>query len=188
MSQVQEMICYVFCQKLNRSRIFQFSNGINLFQFPIKNILCTTRHLKNSNSEELRYSWLFVLIYKRFADVLFFLLSFSSIKCAISHDSCTENAGVKVNKSCVLYLLQDLFTYKNLKIQMQYNSIFSNHRLKTWIQCNGIFQTTTNIGKTRDKYCLLSFMHRSKIGLLIPFAKINKRGGLNKEREGGEKI
>ena len=42
------------------------------------------------------------------------------------------------------------------------------------------FQTTANIGKTRDTYCLLSFMHRNKIGLLKPFAKFNKRGGLNK--------
>ena len=50
------------------------------------------------------------------------------------------------------------------------------------------FQTTTNLGKTRDKYCLLFFMHRNKIGLLTPFAKINNRGGLNKVRVGGEKI
>ena len=44
------------------------------------------------------------------------------------------------------------------------------------------FQTTTNIDETRDKYCLLSFMHRNKIGLLTPFGKINKRGGLNTVR------
>ena len=51
------------------------------------------------------------------------------------------------------------------------------------------FRTTTNIGKTPDKYCLLFFMHRNKIGLLTltPFAKINKRGGLNKVRGGGKK-
>ena len=48
------------------------------------------------------------------------------------------------------------------------------------------FQTTANIGKTPDKYCLLFFMHRNKIGLLTPFAKINKRGGLNKVRGGGK--
>ena len=40
-------------------------------------------------------------------------------------------------------------------------------------------QVRTDIGKTPDKYCLLFFMHRNKIGLLTP-AKINKRGGLNK--------
>ena len=49
------------------------------------------------------------------------------------------------------------------------------------------FQTTANIGKTPDKYCLLFFMHRNKIGLLTPFLKINKRGGLNKVRGGGKK-
>ena len=115
--------------------------------------------------------------------------SFSTINCAISHDNCTQKASVKVKKVAfyIRYKICPILK-TNLKIQMQYNSIFSNHRLKTWIQCNGIFQTTTNIGKTRDKYCLLSFMHRSKKGLLIPFAKINKRGGLNKERGGGEKI
>ena len=48
------------------------------------------------------------------------------------------------------------------------------------------FQTTANIGKTPDN-CLLFFMHRNKIGLLTPFAKINKRGGLNKVRGGGKK-
>ena len=42
------------------------------------------------------------------------------------------------------------------------------------------FQTTANTGKARDKYCLLSFIHRNKIGLLTPFSKINKRGSLNK--------
>ena len=36
------------------------------------------------------------------------------------------------------------------------------------------------ICKTRDKYCLLVLMHGNEIGLLIPFAKINKCGGLNK--------
>ena len=115
--------------------------------------------------------------------------SFSTINCAISHDSCTQKASVKVKKVAfyIRYKICPILK-TNLKIQMQYNSIFSNHRLKTWIQCNGIFQTTTNIGKTRDKYCLLSFMHRSTIGLLTPFAKINKRGGLNKERGGGEKV
>ena len=34
------------------------------------------------------------------------------------------------------------------------------------------FQTTGNIGKTQDKYCFLSFMHRNKIGLLTPFANV----------------
>ena len=33
------------------------------------------------------------------------------------------------------------------------------------------FQTTAN----------MFFMHRNEIGLLTPFAEINKRGGLNKE-------
>ena len=50
------------------------------------------------------------------------------------------------------------------------------------------FQATANIGKTGDKYCLLFFMRRNKIGLLTPFAKINKCGSLNKVREGGKKI
>ena len=49
------------------------------------------------------------------------------------------------------------------------------------------FQTTADIGKTQNKYCLLSFSHRNKIGLLTLFTKINKRGGLNKVREGGKK-
>ena len=34
--------------------------------------------------------------------------------------------------------------------------------------------------ETRDKYCLVFFMHRNEIGLLTTFARINKRGGLNK--------
>ena len=72
----------------------------------------------------------------------------------------------------------------NLKIQMQYNSIFLNHRLHAMSPS----QTIANIRKTRDKYCLLSFMHRNKIGLLTPFAKTNKRGDLNKVRRGGKKI
>ena len=67
------------------------------------------------------------------------------------------------------------------------------------------FQTTANIRKTPilflcikdrrhnlssalDKLCLLSFMHRNKIGLLTPFAKINKRGSLHKVRGGGKKV
>ena len=49
------------------------------------------------------------------------------------------------------------------------------------------FQTTANIGKARDIYSLLSFMHRNKTGLLTSFDKINKRGGLNKVRVGGKK-
>ena len=36
------------------------------------------------------------------------------------------------------------------------------------------------ISKTQHKYCLLFFMHKIEIGLLTPFTKINKRGGLNK--------
>ena len=44
------------------------------------------------------------------------------------------------------------------------------------------------IGKTQDKYCLLFFMHRNEIGFLTPFAKINKRGGLNKVRGKNLKI
>ena len=51
----------------------------------------------------------------------------------------------------------------------------------------GSFQTTANIGKTRDKYCLLSSMHKNKIGLLSPFAKTNKRWGINKVQGVGEK-
>ena len=51
----------------------------------------------------------------------------------------------------------------------------------------GSFQTTANIGKTRDKYYLLSSMHKNKIGFLSPFAKANKRWGLNKVRVGGKK-
>ena len=39
------------------------------------------------------------------------------------------------------------------------------------------FQTTAN----------MFFMHRNEIGLLTPFAKISKRGGLNKEWGGGKK-
>ena len=50
------------------------------------------------------------------------------------------------------------------------------------------FQTTANIGKTQDKYCLLSFMHRNRIEPLTRFAKINKRESLNKVRGGGKKI
>ena len=34
--------------------------------------------------------------------------------------------------------------------------------------------------KTRNKYCFVFFMRRSEIGLLTTFARINKRGGLNK--------
>ena len=70
---------------------------------------------------------------------------------------------------------------------MQCNGIFSNYRLKHEYNAMASFQTTANIGKTPDKYCLLFFMHRNKIGLLTPFAKINKRGDLNKVRGGGKK-
>ena len=45
------------------------------------------------------------------------------------------------------------------------------------------FQTTAN----RCKYCLLFFMHRNEVGLLAPFAKINKRGSFNKVQGGGKK-
>ena len=55
----------------------------------------------------------------------------------------------------------------NLKIQMQYNSIFPNHPSKHEYNAMASFQRTANIRKTRDKYCLLSFMHRNEIGLLI---------------------
>ena len=41
---------------------------------------------------------------------------------------------------------------------------------------------------TQHKYYLLFFMHSNEIGLLIPFAKINKRGGLTEVRGGGKKI
>ena len=47
------------------------------------------------------------------------------------------------------------------------------------------FETTANIRKTQDKYCLLSFMHRNLF--LAALAKINKCGGLNKVREGENK-
>ena len=49
------------------------------------------------------------------------------------------------------------------------------------------FQVTTNVGNKRDKYCLLSFKHGNKMGLLTPFAKINKRECLNKVQGGGKK-
>ena len=45
-----------------------------------------------------------------------------------------------------------------------------------------------SLGKTRDKYCLLFFMHRNEIGLLTRFTKINKRESLNNVRGNGEKI
>ena len=50
------------------------------------------------------------------------------------------------------------------------------------------FQITTNVSNERDKYCFLSFIHGNKIGLLTPFAKINKREGLNKVQGGGKNI
>ena len=83
----------------------------------------------------------------------------------------------------VLYIRYkiSLLIKANLKIQMQYNGIFSNHRLKTWIRCNNAmasFQTTGS----------MFFMHRNEIGLLTHFAKINKREGLNKVWGGWEKI
>ena len=45
--------------------------------FPFTILLCTARHLNNSNLEKLRSSWLFILIYKRSTDTLFFLLTVS---------------------------------------------------------------------------------------------------------------
>ena len=69
-------------------------------------------------------------------------------------------------------------------MQMQFNSIFSKHEYNAMAS----FQTTANTGKARDKYCLLSFIHRNKIGLFTSFSKINKRGSLNKVRGGGKKI
>ena len=65
---------------------------------------------------------------------------------------------------------------------------FTVHASKHEYIAMASFQTTASIGKTWDKYCLLSFMDRNKIGLLTPFAKINKRGGLNELRLGGKKI
>ena len=57
------------------------------------------------------------------------------------------------------------------------------------------FQTTASKYKynamaslTQHKYYLLFFMHSNEIGLLITFAKINKRGGLTEVRGGGKKI
>ena len=41
------------------------------------------------------------------------------------------------------------------------------------------FLQITAKSKTRDKYFLLFFMHRSEIGILITFAKIYRRWGLN---------
>ena len=49
----------------------------------------------------------------------------------------------------------------------------------------GLFKQPSK-SKTRDKYCFVFFMHRSEIGLLSTFARINKRGSLNKIW-GGEK-
>ena len=42
------------------------------------------------------------------------------------------------------------------------------------------FLQITAKSKTRDKYFLLFFMHRSEIGILITFAKIYRRWRLNK--------
>ena len=64
---------------------------------------------------------------------------------------------------------------------------FILHASKHEYNAMASFQATANIGKTRDKYCLLFCMHRNKVGLLTPFAKINKRGGLNKLRSVGKK-
>ena len=68
------------------------------------------------------------------------------------------------------------------------------------MQCNGFKQSPQNInamqwhllkqlpkGKTGDKYYLLFFRYRNKIGLLTPFAKTSKRGGLNKVQGLGKK-
>ena len=51
-------------------------------------------------------------------------------------------------------------------------------------------QVCPSLGDLQQKNILflLSFVHRNKIGLLTFFAKINKRGGLNKVRAGGKKI
>ena len=58
-----------------------------------------------------------LIIFTQFSQSIFLfhcaLPSSSTIKCAISHDICTEKASVKVNRSCVLYSLQDFSTYKN---------------------------------------------------------------------------
>ena len=62
---------------------------------------------------------------------------------------------------------------------------FALHASKHEYNTMASFQTTANIGKIRHKFCLLSFMHRNKTGLLTSFAKINKRGDLNVR--GGEK-
>ena len=67
---------------------------------------------------------------------------------------------------------------------VSFRTIVSKHEYNAMTS----FQTTANIGKTPHKYCLLFFMHRNKIGLLTPFAKINKRGGLNKVQGGGKEI
>ena len=62
---------------------------------------------------------------------------------------------------------------------------FTSHTSKHEYNAMASFQININIGKTRDKYSLLSFMHGNKIGLFTRFSKINKCGGLNEVRGGG---
>ena len=87
-------------------------------------------------------------------------------------------------------MLQNLSTFKKLNSKYKCNAIVSFRTIISKHEYNAMasFQTSANIGKTRDKYCLLSFMHSNKIGLLTPVAKINKRGSLNNVQGGGKKI
>ena len=73
---------------------------------------------------------------------------------------------------------------------MQYNSIFLNYRLKHEYNVMASFETTANIRKTQDKYCLLSFMHRNlfwqlwlkliNVGVLIRCERVRKNLKINK--------
>ena len=78
------MICCVFYQKFNRSRTSQFTDGIDILEFPIWNIALYDWRLNDSNSEEPHSSRLFILVCKRSADTLCFLVAASLLPVTVS--------------------------------------------------------------------------------------------------------
>ena len=82
----------------------------------------------------------------------------------------------------VLYSLQDLYTYKNY---------CGNTNAIQWYFSEpspSSINKEPPTGKTRDKYCLLFFMHRNENGLLTPLLKLINVGVLIRYEGVGKKI
>ena len=110
---------HIYSQVLNTRGGLNNWGGGNMFWKLIREGVLFNKRAGNPNKlGHVEFFIIFQLIlFTQFSQSIFLfqcvLPSFSTIKCAISHDNCTKKSSVKVSKSCVLYLLQDLSTYKN---------------------------------------------------------------------------